>query len=402
MTSALLFGASGISGWSVTRELLRYPTPTTFSKIIALSNRPLDPGAALLDDERLNFAHGVDLTKPVEEVVSKLKEVGGEDVERVTEVFWYAYVHKPDDGDLVATNAQILDTTLRALKEVCPKMRHFIWQTGAKYYGVEYLSSHPDLVAPAPWEETQPRRPEPLYSKIFYYKQLDIIAEYAKDASWSYNDLRPGPIIGYSPTPNAMNLALSVGVYLSIYRAIHGLGATVPLPASLAGAQAVNSESPADDIARVSIFLALKSDSALKGKSFNVADEDSTYERRWPGLAKAWGLVGAPPDTRTSEEDPTARAIEWARSQTDTWHELKEKHGLRIDLEQIDFDFFSVLGMPQDRRMSTKALREAGWNGEPTGIGAYVEAWTLCLVWKALRLKIGTGMSVCWQWRRID
>ena len=43
-----------------------------------------------------------------------------------------AYVHKPDDGDLVTANVQLPDTTLRALKEVAPNFRHFIWQTGAK------------------------------------------------------------------------------------------------------------------------------------------------------------------------------------------------------------------------------------------------------------------------------
>lgn len=85
---ALIFGASGISGWAVTRELLRYPYPTTFSKIIALSNRPLDSAVTLLSDPRLAFAHGVDLTRSVEDVVELLK-TKVEDIGNVTEVFWY-------------------------------------------------------------------------------------------------------------------------------------------------------------------------------------------------------------------------------------------------------------------------------------------------------------------------
>ena len=210
---------------------------------------------------------------------------------------------------------------------------------------------------------------------------IQVIAEHAKGASWSWNDLRPGPIIGYAPTTNAMNLAFALGTYFALYRAVHGTGATVLLPASLTGARALNSESPADDIARASIFLALKSDPSLKGKSFNIADEPSTYERRWPALAKAWGLVGALPNPKIDVEDdplaPTKRAIEWARSQVGKWRELKDAYNLRADLEKIDFDFFGVLGMPQDRRMSTKALRDAGWVEEPDTMEAYEEAWRL-------------------------
>ncbi|VDB85015.1 unnamed protein product [Peniophora sp. CBMAI 1063] len=378
---ALVLGASGISGWAITRELLRYPTPTTFSQVIALSNRPLDPAVTLLSDPRLTYEHGVDLTQSVKSVVKALKEKVP-DIAKVTNVFWYAYIHKPNDGDLVAANGLLLDTTLRALKETSPKLQHFIWQTGGKYYGVEHLFSHPELIPPAPFEESQPRRPEPLASKIFYYKQLDIIAEHAKDASWSWNDLRPDPIIGYAPTTNAMNQALAIGAYLALYRAEHGSGATVPLPASLAGGQALNSESPADDIARASIFLSLKADPALEGKSFNIVDSPSTYEARWPTLAKAWGLVGAPPDPSAEVEGdpvaPTTRAIEWAQSKTGKWRELEEKHGLRKGVfEGIGFDFLYVMTLPRDRRMSTKALREAGWKEEPNTIAAYEEAWQL-------------------------
>ena len=91
----------------------------------------------------------------------------------------------------MAANGLLLDTTLRALKETSPQLQHFLWQTGGKvrrairllvrryltsaqYYGVEHLFTHPDLLPQAPFEESQPRRPEPLHSKIFYYKQLDV------------------------------------------------------------------------------------------------------------------------------------------------------------------------------------------------------------------------------------
>jgi hypothetical protein len=59
---ALVFGASGISGWAATKNLLAYPTPTTFSRVIGLTNRPLSLSeSGLPEDPRLELYHGIDL-----------------------------------------------------------------------------------------------------------------------------------------------------------------------------------------------------------------------------------------------------------------------------------------------------------------------------------------------------
>lgn len=44
----LVFGASGISGWTITRTRLSYSTPPFFSRVIALNNRPVAKEAFLL------------------------------------------------------------------------------------------------------------------------------------------------------------------------------------------------------------------------------------------------------------------------------------------------------------------------------------------------------------------
>jgi hypothetical protein len=38
---ALVFGASGVASGSLVQEMLMYSTPTTFDKVIGLTNRPL-------------------------------------------------------------------------------------------------------------------------------------------------------------------------------------------------------------------------------------------------------------------------------------------------------------------------------------------------------------------------
>lgn len=84
---ALVFGASGITGWAIAREALQYPTPTTFDQIIGLTNRPLTKSEALLpEDERLQLYSDIDLSAGPSQVVAKLKQIDG--IERVTHVFF--------------------------------------------------------------------------------------------------------------------------------------------------------------------------------------------------------------------------------------------------------------------------------------------------------------------------
>ena len=93
---ALVFGASGISGWSILNQALSYSTPITFDQITGLTNRPLSiEDAGLPSDPRLQLANGVDLTGSVESVVSSLKEKV-KNVETTTHVFFTAYIAADD------------------------------------------------------------------------------------------------------------------------------------------------------------------------------------------------------------------------------------------------------------------------------------------------------------------
>jgi hypothetical protein len=84
---ALVFGASGITGWAVAKEALKYPTPTTFDQVIGLTNRPLTKGEALLPEgERLRLYSGIDLTAGSFQVEEKLKKIEG--IEEVTHVYF--------------------------------------------------------------------------------------------------------------------------------------------------------------------------------------------------------------------------------------------------------------------------------------------------------------------------
>jgi len=83
---ALVFGASGITGWAILREV-SHPTNTSFRRVIGLSNRPTDPSQLLLpDSDKITLASGVDLSAGVDQVTAGLSRI--DNIEHVTDVFF--------------------------------------------------------------------------------------------------------------------------------------------------------------------------------------------------------------------------------------------------------------------------------------------------------------------------
>lgn len=85
---ALVFGASGISGWSVTKDCLSYPSIDTFSRVIGLTNRPRSvKECGLPEDDRLEIYSGINLRGSLEQVLGGMKE-GIPHIEEVTHMYY--------------------------------------------------------------------------------------------------------------------------------------------------------------------------------------------------------------------------------------------------------------------------------------------------------------------------
>jgi hypothetical protein len=136
---ALVFGASGISGWSTVVQALSYPTPTTFASVTGVTNRPLSKAEALLpDDERIALVSGIDLSLTPQATIDTLKAKVPR-IADITHVFFYAYIHEPDGESLPVANARIVENALAALKHLSPKLKHFVLQTGGKVSYFRYI-----------------------------------------------------------------------------------------------------------------------------------------------------------------------------------------------------------------------------------------------------------------------
>jgi hypothetical protein len=89
---ALIFGASGISGWAITNALLEgYPSPDLFSKVSALTNRPLPPEVAQWpSSHKLQVVSGVDLLQSGgQKALEDELRTRVTDIEGVTHVYFF-------------------------------------------------------------------------------------------------------------------------------------------------------------------------------------------------------------------------------------------------------------------------------------------------------------------------
>lgn len=88
--TALIFGASGVSGWSFVNEILNdYPKKGVWDGVFALTNRPLTQSASKWpDDPRLHIVSGIDLLQGSQEDLESAIKSKVADVEKVTHVYY--------------------------------------------------------------------------------------------------------------------------------------------------------------------------------------------------------------------------------------------------------------------------------------------------------------------------
>jgi hypothetical protein len=97
---ALVFGASGITGWAITNSALSYPTITTSTRILALTSRPLSlRDLGFHSDPRLQLYSGLDLSQDAESITQNLKKI--DRIDEITHVYFA--------GKIVTMVADLID-----------------------------------------------------------------------------------------------------------------------------------------------------------------------------------------------------------------------------------------------------------------------------------------------------
>jgi hypothetical protein len=84
---ALVFGASGITGWAITNSALLYPTSTTLTRVVGLTSRPLSlKDSGFPSDPRLQLYSGLDLSQDAETSTQYLKKI--DEIDEITHVYF--------------------------------------------------------------------------------------------------------------------------------------------------------------------------------------------------------------------------------------------------------------------------------------------------------------------------
>ncbi|BGP13469.1 hypothetical protein JCM10213_001793 [Rhodosporidiobolus nylandii] len=354
MSTALVFGANGVSGLALLNALSR-TSSTEWKKVIAVSRRP-----AVLEhaDDRVVFVEA-DLLGEVGELVEKLKKAGAEET---THVAFYAYVAKADETELIEVNRKLFSNSLEAVAKVAPGVKAFLLQTGYKYYGVhkggEYL-------APTPFKEDAPRHT----GENFYYVQEDMLKDAAKKNGWGWLVVRPNFILGASKG-NFMSLATTVALYAA---ALKAQNKPLVFPGSSASYNFSYDHSTAANNAAFQLFVLQKPEAY--NRMFNIHDGKALkWNEVWPKIAKYFELELASPPAddvpagKTVGKDVVAvhPSAEWAAQQGSAFDSLVSTHGLSKDAYAYatwDFlDFATARTWPDIA--SLDAAREIGWAKE--------------------------------------
>jgi hypothetical protein len=132
--SALVFGASGVTGWSFINEILNdYPEKNVWKRVHALTNRPLSQEQSQWPkDPRLNIVSGIDLLEGSQEALESTIKERIPDVAEVTHVYYLAYKASKDiQKELEEAVAMFKRSTL-AMDKLSPQLEFLVLQTGAK------------------------------------------------------------------------------------------------------------------------------------------------------------------------------------------------------------------------------------------------------------------------------
>ncbi|KAF9869376.1 sirq protein [Colletotrichum karsti] len=326
---ALIYGASGITGWSITNAILGgYPTESTFTSVTALTNRPLAKEAAQwprTETPQLHVASGIDiLTSRGQEGLEADLRDKVKNISQISHVYFFAYIMDTDPAKECRINKELLRRAISAVENLSSSLEFVVLPTGTKAYGVHLLDQFP-FSQDLPLRESLPRIPEPFASQMFYYDQTDMLSQMAKGKNWSWCEIIPDNIIGFVPNNNIYCLAQTIGTYLSLYAELHEKGAECPFPGTEKSWNNLSSECNQDIIAKVCIYASLHPEQTSEQR-YNVADnsQPSSWSRKWPVICEYFGLEGTGPPAQGQAPQP----VQYLSEHFDEWKELEKKHGL--------------------------------------------------------------------------
>ena len=159
-----------------------------------------------------------------------------------------------------------------------------------------------------------------------------------------------------------------LGLYLALYRYIHGAGANVTFPGTKKNFVYTYTDSSQDLISKAEIYLSVVNPDAANGEAFNIADtaKPGPWSDKWPILAEYFGLKGTGPGEKGWEEIDV-----WWEEHQEEYKKMCEEYGLRVRQIPAATWIFVKAGvtlLDRNREMSLDKIRSVGFTEEqPVG-----------------------------------
>uniref|UniRef100_A0A093V514 PRISE-like Rossmann-fold domain-containing protein n=1 Tax=Talaromyces marneffei PM1 TaxID=1077442 RepID=A0A093V514_TALMA len=271
MPTALVTGATGISGHAIVEHIVKLPD---WTKVVTLSrSRQVTPHSKVthLTADLLN------------DPTTSLIDLFRADAQEIDYVFFSAYLANPDEDKASEINTGMLRNFINALRKsgAIKSIKRIILVTGLKQYGVHLGQPKQPMHESDPWIEGES------WPKNFYYDQQRLLANAAKEDGdkWTWAVTYPQDILGVA-RGNFMNLATALGLYASV-SAISGQG-EIPFPGAKGTYLAFNTWTSARLHAEFCVWAALTPEAANQG--FNVVNGDTeSWHNLWPRLVERFG-----------------------------------------------------------------------------------------------------------------
>jgi nucleoside-diphosphate-sugar epimerase len=209
-------------------------------------------------------------------------------------------------------------------------------------------------------EEMADKLPEDYAKTVAYPHYRIMLTQESATQPWTWCELCPDAIIGFTPNGSGFSLAGHWAMYLYTYKLVHGEGAEIPYPGNRAGYDCLYTETSATILARAAIYASLNP-KLFRERIFNVADSatPSSMRERWPQIASWFGLKGVAPRDSANTNKPKPSAF------IKQHQEKLNKAGIKgIDIwNSAQLDSYGYW-LTFDRQLSVQRLRSAGFEEE--------------------------------------
>lgn len=208
------------------------------------------------------------------------------------------------------------------------------------------------------------------YAKTVAYPWFrEILTKSSEGRGWTWTEICPDAVVGFTPNGSGFSLALHWAQYLSLYAYNHGIRGShksttksvkVPFPGNKGGYESLFTPVSERSLGRIAIYAALNPDKCGK-KVVNALDNDhpTSFRELWPAIAGWFGLVGVDP---SEEDDEALKPSEYITKYRSLFEENGLPKGIKCGVGAGSSQLDSVgWWLSFDRQLSPERLRALGF-----------------------------------------